>query len=185
MKKILTTLILTATAISANAGLAKPKIECNGAQANVVITSKSQRLSTADVSKIVFDCFKISNRVLYSQIQANKSISFEGNTADSTDPRCGQTVEPLQIITLKSWGNERPAYAIDGKTATIESDSTVLVREPISCESIGTGMYAGITNGTVAQLEIHESFTFKNENEKSGTQITKIVLKKVLDDLIK
>ncbi len=184
MKKIITALVLMVSAISAKAVVIKPLVDCNGAQARVTITSTLKRFSATEAAQIAYDCLKSSNRLLSSQRSADQLKSSVENTPDDlTDLRCGQTTEPLQIIILKSWNSERPSYSVNGKTASLDGNTKVLVREPISCVDIGTGLYTGITNGTVSELEISESYSLNVNDASSGKQILNIELKKVSGDL--
>ncbi len=162
-------LILISTLFVGLNGFAEVKVDCSkSAQGLIKITSTEGRLSLQKAAEKSYECLiKDNASVRKAKADAIRSARKEGDSYGSKR-QCAKSKEDLQFLVLKSWDSERPGY-VNETTSEISSEGTFLVRQPIKCEAIGTGLFSGIVSASSSTLELAENYRFSMDDDNAPT----------------
>lgn len=169
--------------LNANAEVKKsaPAVDCSkAAQGKVTIKTIGDRIAFKRAGSLAYQCFSQKNAKL---IAARVAAIKKAQTDNDEPTKCGQS-DPLQSLVLTSWTSERPSISVspEGKTvATTGGGTYLLMREPITCGSLGTGLFGGIVGAVSAQLDIEESYIFNMDDESDpGLQLIQVKFETLL-----
>ena len=155
--------------------------DCSQASKGLVtITSDSERLSMSRASELAYQCL-ISDSGRNAEVRSAKAAAI--NTARKENLRnCGRTGPALQVFSLKSWHGERP-WVDEKGIARFSGEETTLVREPIECVVIGTGLFSGTVASVTVKLELLETFSTPMEVKGDSNQKIEVKLIGSVKDL--
>lgn len=159
-------------------------VDCSNAGSGKILINTSGEILTQEVAAtLAYSCLAQKNR---NVVSARKLAIKEAKKNDLGEPgNCGAS-EALQTLVLTSWNSGRPSTSVVGDGQIIvgitSGEATVLIREPLVCGPMGTGLFEGTVNSVSAVIEVKNSATFNMTDESvPATQRIELKLKRIIN----
>ncbi|QLY24181.1 hypothetical protein [Bdellovibrio sp. KM01] len=144
MKKVLFTLIAVLPAVS----FAKKIDSSLAAQGKITIKSTTEvnAITPEEAVKIAYEIFAKKNPLVINEVKRVQEVVKE------TDPKLCGKLDAVKYLALTNWGGGRPS--VDGE---IGGETNYMVIQPVSCDGVGTGLYAGVADNAIIAITVENT----------------------------